>query len=248
MGNDSQASVVLAEPPYPADTRAKGWRFELDLERIEQSDTWALAPAELRPWLLMLWAIAWKQVPCGSLPDDDQLIAVRIGMKAAQFAKTRAILMRGWWKAVDGRLYHTTMTTRVLEMMGVKDKERQRKADYRKRKDAEEAAGQNGDGHGKDPGQDRDVPSLSHGTSTGQNGDGHGSDPGNDDTGTGTGTRTGLLKDSVANATGADVAKSPDEFTKDELWTAILRNLVTSGWSTSKDATAPKRPKKGTPS
>lgn len=29
---------------------------------------------------------------------------------------------------------------------------------------------------------------------------------------------------------------------------AILRNLVTSGWSTSKDATAPKRPKKETPS
>lgn len=35
--------------PYPSDTRPKGWRFELDYERIEASDTWALAPAEVRP-------------------------------------------------------------------------------------------------------------------------------------------------------------------------------------------------------
>lgn len=34
--------------PYPCDTRAKGWRFELDHERIRQSDTWALAPPEIR--------------------------------------------------------------------------------------------------------------------------------------------------------------------------------------------------------
>ncbi len=91
-------------PPYPENTRAKGWRFELDLECIEQSDTWALAPAELRPWLLMLWATAWKQVPCGSLADDDALIAVRIGMESALFMKNREILMRGWWKAQDSGL------------------------------------------------------------------------------------------------------------------------------------------------
>ena len=29
--------------PYPAITRAKGWRFELDYEQVDQSDTWALA-------------------------------------------------------------------------------------------------------------------------------------------------------------------------------------------------------------
>lgn len=232
MANDSQTSVVLAEPPYPADTRAKGWRFELDLERIEQSDTWALAPAELRPWLLMLWTTAWKQVPCGSLTDDDQLIAVRIGMKPAQFAKARSILMRGWWKAQDGRLYHDTVTARVLDMLGTKDKERQRKAEYRKRKDAEEAGvGQGRDGQGIDPGSDLTVPDLSHGTNAGLNRDRRGSDPGRDGTGTGTrtGTRTGLLRDSVAIATGADVAKPPDELTRDELWTTGKSLLMQSG-------------------
>jgi hypothetical protein len=160
--------------PYPADTRAKGWRFELDLERIDQSDTWALTPLDLRPWLLMLWASAWRQTPCGSLPDDDALISVRMGMKTSVFTKHRAVLLRGWWKAADGRLYHETISIRVAEMLAARDKERNRKAEYRKRKDAEE---------GRSP---SDVPELSRGTNKGQLTDSTGKDD------TRTSTSTGL--------------------------------------------------------
>lgn len=114
--------------PYPADTRAKGWRFELDHERIEQSDTWALAPADVRPWLLMLWLAAWRQEPCGSLANDDELIAVRIGMPLETFIQMRPKLMRGWWLAEDGRLYHDTLTLRVLEMMAQRRSDADRQA------------------------------------------------------------------------------------------------------------------------
>jgi hypothetical protein len=148
--------------PYPADTRAKGWRFELDLEQISQSDTWALAPQDVRPWLLMLWSVSWQQVPCGSLPGEDAIIAARIGMKAAAFAKNKAVLLRGWVLADDGRLYHPTITQRVLSMLEAKQKEKDRKAAYRARMSAS-------------------VPRDNHWT-----------DPGCDDTGTGTGTGTGL--------------------------------------------------------
>ena len=158
--------------PYPADTRAKGWRFELDLEQIDQSDTWALTPPDLRPWLLMLWASAWRQTPCGSLPDDDALIAVRIGMKANVFSKHKTMLLRGWWKAEDGRLYHETISVRVTEMLAARDKERNRKAEYRKRKDAEE---------GRTP---EAVPAVSRGTNEGQLMD----SPGKDNTRTSTST------------------------------------------------------------
>lgn len=160
--------------PYPADTRAKGWRFELDLEQIDQSDTWALTPPELRPWLLMLWASAWRQTPCGSLPDDNALIAVRIGMKETAFAKQRATLLRGWWKSADGRLYHDTIAKRVTEMLATRDKERNRKAAYRQRKDPETAETPKG------------VPMLSHGTSEGHYEDFRGMDD------TSTSTSTGL--------------------------------------------------------
>jgi hypothetical protein len=122
-------------PPYGADSRAKGWRFEIDYEKLEQSDTWALARTHsLRGALLLLWVTAWRQEPCGTLPADDTLICARLGMDLAEFVAQRHILMRGWYLASDGRLYHRYMTTVVLRMMQVKTAERDRKRDYRLRK------------------------------------------------------------------------------------------------------------------
>jgi hypothetical protein len=206
--------------PYPADSRAKGWRFELDLEQIDQSDTWALTPPELRPWLLMLWASAWRQTPCGSLPDDDALIAVRIGMKPATFKKHRAILMRGWWQADDGRLYHDTVALRVTEMFALRDREKNRKAEYRAKKEAEEAR--------KAAGQARDtddrpmvVPPLSHGTTTGQPRDTHGTDTTRTSTSTITSTTYSSTPDGVEGAVApltAPPSVSPEEMTRMEIW------------------------------
>lgn len=125
---------MIREAPYPAETRAKGWRFELDHERIcETSATWQLAAPAVRPWLLMLWMTAWRQTPCGSLDHDDALIAARIGMPAKDFAKHRAILLRGWWLAEDGRLYHDTITERVLHMLSKRANDAQRAANRRER-------------------------------------------------------------------------------------------------------------------
>ena len=154
--------------PYPADTRAKGWRFELDMEQVRQSDTWALSPAEARPWLLLEWAVAWEQTPCGSLPNDDTLIAARLEMPAKMFAKYRAVLLRGWWLADDGRLYHDTLARRVMEMMQRRRKESDRKALARARPTAPM------------PQDYTPVPPLSHGTGAGLHPE--------SDTGTGTGT------------------------------------------------------------
>lgn len=114
--------------PYPATTRAKGWRFELDMERVRQSDTWALAGPALRPWLMMLWAVAWEQTPCGSLPKDDELIAARLEMPLEDFRAARSKLMRGWWEADDGRLYLDTIVERVREMLERRAKDADRTA------------------------------------------------------------------------------------------------------------------------
>lgn len=135
-----QTALRLATPaelpaaPYPADTRAKGWSFELQYERIEQSDTWALTPADLRPWLLMLWLTAWRQAPCGSLPTDDELIAARIGMPTRQFQAHRDLLMRGWRLHGDGRLYHPTIIEQVNTMLRKRMTEAERKSAWRAQK------------------------------------------------------------------------------------------------------------------
>ncbi len=169
----------LPPAPYPANVRAKGWRFELDHERIRQSDTWVLTPAAMRPWLLMLWMTAWEQTPCGSLPSSDELIAARLEMPLDTFKANRACLLRGWWQADDGRLYHNTLSERVTEMLTHKDKERTRKAEYRRKQEAGRAA---------PPAPSPGSPDLSHGTSAGQPPDDRWIDTGRDDTGTGTGT------------------------------------------------------------
>lgn len=168
--------------PYPADTRAKGWRFEIDTERIRQSDTWALASAEIRPWLLMLWMIAWEQTPCGSLPADDELIAARLGMPMETWGKHKRVLMRGWWTADDGRQYHQTLTERALEMMERRRKESDRKALARAKKlssvpDGPASSPSESDGCPEDVPRDNDWTTKGfHPLS---------------DTGTGTGTYTG---------------------------------------------------------
>lgn len=176
--------------PYPADTRAKGWRFELDLEQVMQSDTWALAAADVRPWLLMLWTTAWQQTPCGSIPGEDALICARLGMQPKTFAKVKAVLMRGWWAADDGRLYHPTITARVVAMLGAKDKERTRKAEWRAKMEAERKAQEH-------PGS----PDMSHGTDVGRTPESHGTDDTGTSTGTGTGTGTGFKSGDSAHAT-----------------------------------------------
>ena len=121
----------LPDPPYPADVRAKGWRFDLDIERIENSDTWTLTPADMRPWLLMLWMRSWTQTPCGSLPAVDELVAARIGMEGRIFAANRDILMRGWYRCSDGRLYHPVITESVEGMRDSRKAERIKKANQR---------------------------------------------------------------------------------------------------------------------
>ena len=108
--------------------------FEIDYERIDESDTWSLASPELRPWLLMLWLSAWRQTPCGTLPDDDALIAARIAMPMPMFQMHRAVLMRGWNRHSDGRLYHRVLVEKVLTMLAVRAGESKRKAAYRAKK------------------------------------------------------------------------------------------------------------------
>jgi hypothetical protein len=129
----------LLPPPYPADTRAKGWRFELDYEQIDQSDTWPIA-AEIpmaQHALLMMWFVAWVQVPCGSFPNDEAVVRAKCRIPASTWAKCRDVLMRGWWAASDGRLYHETLTKRVFEMMARRRSDSDRQAAKRARLSAD---------------------------------------------------------------------------------------------------------------
>ncbi|MCW5631822.1 MAG: hypothetical protein KIT17_00650 [Rubrivivax sp.] len=128
--------------PYPATTRAKGWRFELDYEQIEQSTTWDLAAETpmAQHCLLMMWLVAWRQVPCGSFPDNEDEIRAKCRIPREMWTAARDVFMRGWWLADDGRLYHHTIAGRVVEMLGRRRGDADRQAARRSRKAAEAAA------------------------------------------------------------------------------------------------------------
>jgi len=222
--------------PYPADIRAKGWRFELDLERVMQSDTWALASPDIRPWLLMLWSTAWQQTPCGSLPSDPALICARIGMPQKQFDKCKTVLLRGWWTAEDGKMYHDTIIAQVLGMVEAKKAESARKNEYRARQKAVKGelptpnqppdaqnTGNPAAATGTAPAESTpqaektpECPKMSHGTDVGQTWDSHGTptgrtvaSTGRDATGTGTGTNKHTSKEVNRHRAQSDDEKPP---------------------------------------
>lgn len=124
------------------------------------SDTWALAPADMRPWLLMIWHTAWIQRPAGSFPNDHQIIAARIGMDARIFSAHADILLRGFRLHADGRLYHPVVVEQVLTFLEYRDNERIRKAKYRNRMKREESCptGQTRDGRGSPMGRTAPEP------------------------------------------------------------------------------------------
>lgn len=139
----AQGVTPVRPAPYSSTVRAKGWRFELDYEQIGQSDTWALGSkpgaADVRPFLLMLWYVSWQEVPCGSLPDDDEVIAAKIGLPDALIPELRRRILRGWWKADDGRLYHDTLVQRVNEMLSKRRSDADRQARSRAAKSVPES-------------------------------------------------------------------------------------------------------------
>lgn len=108
--------------------------FDVDVERLYQSKTWLIAPADVKPWLLRLWVESWRSIPVGSFEDDDELIAARIEMPGGMFQAHRKVLMRGWILHSDGLLYHPVITEMVLKIEGWRTKERERKEAWRARK------------------------------------------------------------------------------------------------------------------
>lgn len=79
--------------------------FMLNVERLLASELNALGNCVEKWAALMLWCRAWKQIPGGSLPDDERILASFSGA-GRQWPKVRAMALRGFIKCSDGRLYH----------------------------------------------------------------------------------------------------------------------------------------------
>ncbi len=96
----------LPEPLTPPDCDLRGYTWmPVDVQRLLTSETWVLGTAEEKVAAFTLWAAAWSQVPAGSLPSEDLMLA-HLSQAGAGWKKVRQHALRGWIKCSDGRLYH----------------------------------------------------------------------------------------------------------------------------------------------
>ncbi len=105
----------IPAPPVPAEVDCRGLPFmPLDVVRLLDSDIFALSSGEEFKAAVALWCKAWLQVPAGSLPDDDRVLAHLSGA-GARWRKVREMALRGFVKCSDGRLYHRVVCEKALD-------------------------------------------------------------------------------------------------------------------------------------
>jgi hypothetical protein len=107
--------TALSAPLTPADCDLRGYGFmPLDVVRLIDSDLFALSTGDEFKAAVALWCKSWLQLPAGSLPDDDRILA-HLSSTGPGWRKLRQGALRGWFKCSDGRLYHHTVAEKAIE-------------------------------------------------------------------------------------------------------------------------------------
>ena len=108
-------------PPIPddADLRSVRW-FKLDIVSLLNSDFMQLASPEEFKAAFMLWTKSIHQVPAGSLPNDEAILAKLAGGYndfRKPWQRIREMALYGWELCSDGRLYHHAVAGTVLDIL-----------------------------------------------------------------------------------------------------------------------------------
>lgn len=122
MTQDDQRPAPLV--PHEVDLRDFGF-MPLDVLRLRDSDLAALATGDEFKAAVLLWCVAWHQVPAASLPQDDRLLA-RFSGAGLAWKRLKAEALRGFVECSDGRLYHAVIAEKALESWRAKLAQRER--------------------------------------------------------------------------------------------------------------------------
>lgn len=120
--------MTLPEPLVPAEADMRGLQFmPLDVVRLMDSDLYALSTGEEFKAAVSAWCKSWLQVPAGSLPDDDRILAHLTGA-GKRWLKVKDMALRGFIRCSDGRLYHPVVCEKVVEAWAMRIRQRNRSA------------------------------------------------------------------------------------------------------------------------
>lgn len=105
----------MAKPLVPKACDLTDFAFmPVDVRRLLNSETWILGSAEERAASMTLWLESWQQVPAGSIPANDKLLA-HLSLSGSKWAKVKEHVLRGWVLCDDGRYYHPVVAEKALE-------------------------------------------------------------------------------------------------------------------------------------
>lgn len=107
----------LPEPPVPPDADLRGFPFlPLDVTRLLTSETWIMSTGDEAKAAMTLWLSSWQQVPAGSVPDNDRVLA-HLSQAGPMWPTVKEMALRGWYKCNDSRLYHPVVCEKVLSSL-----------------------------------------------------------------------------------------------------------------------------------
>jgi uncharacterized protein YdaU (DUF1376 family) len=98
--------------------------FLLNVERLMASELTALASGDEFKAAVLLWCRAWKQIPAGSLPNDERILSSFSGA-GRRWAKVRKMAMRGFILCSDNRYYHKVLCEDVKRAAAKKAERRE---------------------------------------------------------------------------------------------------------------------------
>jgi len=136
--------VTRPPPLIGAHVDLRGLQYlPVDIQRLLDSDLYALSSGEEFKAALTLWARSFLQVPAGSLPDDDRLLAHLSGVGARRWPKVRGMALHGFIRCADGRLYHPVVCEKAEEAWKLRMKLRSQTENARlaRRNNANESGG-----------------------------------------------------------------------------------------------------------
>jgi len=130
----------LPMPLLPSDVDLRDFGFmPLQVERLRRSKQWLIAKRrpEIGFFSINLWMAAWHEVPCGSLEDDDDVLADAAMCSPDKWPSVKEDVLRGWFRCSDGRLYHPVVCEKAADAWSDKLHYRWRKECDRIRKENE---------------------------------------------------------------------------------------------------------------
>jgi len=127
----------LPSPLVPADVDLRGFEFmPLFGDRLFKSETWISASADAKVAALRLWWHSYgHEVPAGSLPDNDGLLAeyAGYGVMVKAWKKLKPQAMRGYILCSDGRWYHPLVAELAIDGWKERVRNREKQRAWRER-------------------------------------------------------------------------------------------------------------------